>query len=261
MSIRSALFDGTLNTEKSHPPAHGWRWLQLLAVVLGIAGLVLLFALLPVASWLVTVVEWIRGQGRVGWLSFAVVYGVAAIVLLPGSVLTIGAGFAYGPLWGLVLVSPVSVLAATAPFLLSRTVARAWLVERFGQNPRFATIDAAVGQSGFKIVLLLRLSPLFPFAILNYTLGLTRVRLRDFVLGSWIGMLPGTVLYVYIGSLITSASQFASGTRPSSGVAGHSLLVAGLVATVAVTVVLTRIARKALKQVLSQVPASKEHSS
>jgi uncharacterized membrane protein YdjX (TVP38/TMEM64 family) len=135
------------------------------------------------------------------------------------------------------------------------------MARRLGQDARIAAIDAAVGQSGFKIVLLLRLSPLFPFGILNYTLGLTRVRLRDFVLGSWIGMLPGTVLYVYIGSLITSASKFANGTRPSSGVAGHALLVVGLVATVAVTVVFTRIARKALKYALNQVPAPKEHSS
>jgi uncharacterized membrane protein YdjX (TVP38/TMEM64 family) len=135
------------------------------------------------------------------------------------------------------------------------------VVRRFGQNPRVAAIDAAVGQSGLKIVLLLRLSPLFPFNILNYTLGLTRVRLRDFVLGSWIGMLPATVLYVYIGSLITSASKLASGTRPSSGVAGHALLVAGLVATVAVIVVFTRIARKALKNTLNQVAAPKEQSS
>jgi uncharacterized membrane protein YdjX (TVP38/TMEM64 family) len=261
MSIRLAPVNGTSSVEGSHPSTHGWRWLQLLAVVLSIAGLVLLFALFPVTSWLVTVVEWIRGQGRMGWLFFAVAYVVAAVVLLPGAVLTIGGGFAYGPLWGLVLVSPVSVLAATTAFLLARTVARDWVVRRFGQNPRVAAIDAAVGQSGLKIVLLLRLSPLFPFNILNYTLGLTRVRLRDFVLGSWIGMLPATVLYVYIGSLITSASKLASGTRPSSGVAGHALLVAGLVATVAVIVVFTRIARKALKNTLNQVAAPKEQSS
>ena len=261
MSIRPTPVNGTLSAGNSHPSAHGGRWLQLLAVAMSVAGLILLFKLFPATSWLVTVVEWIRGQGRTGWLFFAVAYVVAAVVLLPGSVLTVGGGFAYGPLWGLVLVSPVSVLAATTAFLLARTVARDWMVRRLGQDPRVAAIDAAVGQSGLKIVLLLRLSPLFPFSILNYTLGLTRVRLRDFVLGSWIGMLPGTVLYVYIGSLITSASALASGTRPTSGVAGHALLVAGLVATVAVTAVFTRIARKALKHALNQVPAPKEHSS
>jgi uncharacterized membrane protein YdjX (TVP38/TMEM64 family) len=155
----------------------------------------------------------------------------------------------------------VSVLAATTAFLLGRTIARDWVARRLGQDPRLAAIDAAVGQSGFKIVLLLRLSPLFPFNVLNYTLGLTRVRLRDFVLGSWIGMLPGTALYVYIGSLVTSASELASGARPSSGVAGRVLLVVGLVATLAVVVLVTRIARKALKHALDQIPAPKERTS
>jgi len=261
MSIRPALVNGTLSAEKSHPSKHGWRFVRLLAAAVSVAGVVLLFTLFPVTSWLVAVVEWIRAQGRVGWLFFAIAYVVAAVVLLPGSVLTIGGGFAYGPLWGLLLVSPVSVLAATTAFLLARMVARDWVVRRLGQDPRVAAIDAAVGQSGLKIVLLLRLSPVFPFNILNYTLGLTRVGLRDFVLGSWIGMLPGTVLYVYIGSLITSASELASGTRPSSGIAGHALLILGLVATVAVVVFITRIARKALKHALDQVPAPKELSS
>jgi uncharacterized membrane protein YdjX (TVP38/TMEM64 family) len=166
-------------------------------------------------------------------------------------VLTIGGGFAYGPLWGLVLVSPVSVLAATAAFLLGRTVARGWVTRRLGQDPRLAAIDAAVGLSGLKIVLLLRLSPVVPFNALNYLLGLTRVRLRDFILGSWIGMLPGTALYVYIGSLVTTASELASGSRPSTGFAGHALLALGLAATLAVTVLLTRIAQRSLRSALA----------
>ena len=263
MSMRSAPHNGAENAMQSHPALGGGRglWIRLVAVVIGVAGLIALFTLLPVASWLVTVVEWIRGQGPAGTALFAVAYVAAAVLLLPGAVLTIGAGFAYGPLWGLVLISPVSVLAATTAFLLGRTIARDWISRRLGQDPRLAAIDAAVGQSGFKIVLLLRLSPLFPFNVLNYTLGLTRVRLRDFVLGSWIGMLPGTALYVYIGSLVTSASELASGSHQSSGVAGRVLLVVGLVATLAVVVLVTRIARKALKHALDQVPAPKERTS
>lgn len=234
------------------------RWLRWLGVALGIAGLVALFALLPVTSWLVAVVEWIRGQGPVGPVLFAAVYVVAAVLLLPGSVLTIGGGFVYGPLWGLALVSPVSVLAATAAFILGRTVARDWVTRRLGKDPRLAAIDAAVGQNGFKIVLLLRLSPLFPFNALNYLLGLTRVRARDFVLGSWIGMLPGTALYVYLGSLVTTASELASGSRPSTGTAGNALLIVGLVATVGVTVLLTRIARRALRTALAAQPSRED---
>ena len=263
MNVRSAPHNGAANAMQSHPALDGGRrlWLRLVAVVIGVAGLVALFTLLPVAARLVTVVAWIRDQGPAGSALFAAVYVAAAVLLLPGSVLTIGAGFAYGPLWGLVLISPVSVLAATTAFLLGRTIARDWVARRLGQDPRLAAIDAAVGQSGFKIVLLLRLSPVFPFNVLNYTLGLTRVRLRDFVLGSWIGMLPGTVLYVYIGSLVTSASELASGDHQSSGVAGRVLLVVGLGATLAVVVLVTRIARKALKHALDQVPAPKERTS
>ena len=263
MSVRSAPHNGAANAMQSHPALGAGRrgWIRLVAVVIGVAGLVALFTLLPVASWLVTVVEWIRGQGPAGTALFAAAYVAAAVLLLPGSVLTIGAGFAYGPLWGFVLISPVSVLAATTAFLLGRTIARDWISRRLGQDPRLAAVDAAVGQSGFKIVLLLRLSPLFPFNVLNYTLGLTRVRLRDFVLGSWIGMLPGTALYVYIGSLVTSASELASDTHPSAGVEGRVLLVVGLVATLAVVVLVTRIARKALKHALDQVPAPKERTS
>ena len=263
MSVRSAPHNGAANAMQSHPALGAGRrgWIRLVAVVIGVAGLVALFTLLPVASWLVTVVEWIRGQGPAGTALFAAAYVAAAVLLLPGSVLTIGAGFAYGPLWGFVLISPVSVLAATTAFLLGRTIARDWITRRLGQDPRLAAIDAAVGQSGFKIVLLLRLSPLFPFNVLNYTLGLTRVRLRDFVLGSWIGMLPGTALYVYIGSLVTSASELASDTHPSAGVEGRVLLVVGLVATLAVVVLVTRIARKALKHALDHLPAPKERTS
>ena len=263
MSVALAPHNGAANARESEPAlgARRRRWIWFVAVVIGVAGLVALFTLLPVASWLVTVVEWIRDQGPAGTALFAVAYVAAAVLLLPGSVLTIGAGFAYGPLWGLMLISPVSVLAATTAFLLGRTIARDWITRRLGQDPRLAAIDAAVGQSGFKIVLLLRLSPLFPFNVLNYTLGLTRVRLRDFVLGSWIGMLPGTALYVYIGSLVTSASELASDTHPSAGVEGRVLLVVGLVATLAVVVLVTRIARKALKHALDQVPAPKERTS
>ena len=228
-----------------------YRWRRLLVGALAVGFLITLMTTLPVTSWLVTIVEWIRGRGPVGPALFALTYLIATVLLLPGSVLTIGGGFAYGPFWGLVLVSPVSVFAATASVVLGRTVARDWVVRRLGQDPRLAAIDAAVGHNGLKIVLLLRLSPLFPFNALNYLLGLTRVRMRDFVLGSWIGMLPGTALYVFIGSLVTTASELASGARPSTGLWGQALLIVGLVATLAVTILLTRIARRALKTALS----------
>jgi uncharacterized membrane protein YdjX (TVP38/TMEM64 family) len=146
---------------------------------------------------------------------------------------------------GTLLVSPVSVTAATIAFLLGRTVARGWIAERVQRDPRFAAVDAAIEREGLKIVLLLRLSPVIPFNVLNYALGLTRVRLRDYVLGSFVGMLPGTFLYVYLGSLVTTAASLGSGGA-SAGTAQHAIYWGGLAATVLVTLFVTRLARRAL---------------
>lgn len=203
------------------------------------------------AHALPALVSYVRGAGAVGIVLFAVAYVVSAVALLPGAVLTLAAGFVYGPVLGLAIVSPVSVLAATCAFLLGRTVARDWIGRRVANQPTFAAIDEAVGNQGFKIVALLRLSPLFPFNVLNYALGLTTVRLRDFVLASWLGMLPGTALYVYLGSLVTGVGDLverpATGSQPG---AARWLYWGGLVATVAVAVLVTRTARRALTQVL-----------
>jgi uncharacterized membrane protein YdjX (TVP38/TMEM64 family) len=115
-------------------------------------------------------------------------------------------------------------------------------------------VDAAVAGQGFKVVLLLRLSPLFPFNLLNYALGLTRVRPRDYMLASLLGMLPGTVLYVYLGSLVTSVAQLTRGQRPEAGLSGQLLFWGGLAATVLVTVYVTRLARRALDATLKETP-------
>jgi uncharacterized membrane protein YdjX (TVP38/TMEM64 family) len=200
-------------------------------------------------------VDWIRGAGALGPVLFAITYVAAAVLLLPGWILTAGAGFAYGPAWGLLLASPVSVLAATAAFGVGRSVARGWVSRKVSGDPRFAAIDEAVGRSGFRIVFLLRLSPVFPFNLLNYVLGLTRVRLRDYALASLLGMLPGTFLYVYLGSLVTSASEIAAGRRGPGGELRLALYGVGIAATLAVAAVITRITRRALARALDRKAA------
>ncbi len=225
-----------------------------------VAGLVVLGAmaaivLLPVNTWALQLVEWIRGSGTIGVALFAVAYVVATFLLLPGSVLTAGAGFAYGPLWGTLLVSPASILAATLAFLLGRTVLRGWIARRTKGNPRYAAIDEAIGESGFKIVLLLRLSPLVPFNLLNYALGLTRVSVRDYVAASALGMLPGAVLYVYLGSIVTSASELAGRGREGTGAPQSILYWGGLAATLGATWLLTRIAKRALSRSIEKPAA------
>ncbi|MFT4604400.1 MAG: putative membrane protein YdjX (TVP38/TMEM64 family) [Rhodothermales bacterium] len=203
---------------------------------------------LPLSEWALALVEWITGAGVVGVALYAVAYVVAALFMLPGSILGLAAGFAWGPVIGVLIVSPVSVVAATAAFLMGRFVARDWIAGKVKDTPRFAAIDSAVANDGFRVVVLLRLSPLFPFNLLNYALGLSPVRLRDYVLGSFLGMLPGTFLYVYVGSLVTSVSALMGGRRPVVGGWEQVLYWGGLVATVVVSVLITRMARRALRQ-------------
>jgi uncharacterized membrane protein YdjX (TVP38/TMEM64 family) len=202
------------------------------------------------AHWLLGLVEWARAAGPAGAAVYGLAYVLATVLFLPGSVLTLGAGFAYGLLGGMAVVVPASITGALLAFLLGRTVLRERIARRMEGNARFLAIDQAIGEQGFRVVLLLRLSPVFPFNLLNYALGLTRVRLRDYLLASVLGMFPGTLLYVYLGSLVTSATELLSGRRPSAGLAGEVLFGVGLLATVAVTVLVTRAARRALDATL-----------
>lgn len=229
---------------------HEHTWARRVGLLLAIGAFVALLRALDVPRLLLQFVEWVRGAGALGSLAFGAMYVLSAILLLPASILTLGAGFVWGPMLGLAIVLPSATVAATAAFLLGRTGARGWVQRKVANNARFAAIDAAVAQGGFRLVLLLRLSPLFPFNLLNYMLGVTRVSLRDYVLGSLIGMAPGTLLYLYLGSLVTSASQLLSGERPSAGPLGTTLYVLGLLATVGVTVWVTRTARAALNKTL-----------
>lgn len=184
---------------------------------------------------------YIEQLGAFGPLLFILLYIAACVLFIPGSVLTLGAGAIFGVVRGTMLVSVASTLGATAAFLVGRYLARDWVARKIDGNTRFKAIDGAVAREGWKIVGLTRLSPVFPFALLNYAYGITRVSLRDYVLASWIGMLPGTAMYVYLGSL---ARLGVAGERASG--AQLTMKLVGLVATVAVTLYVTRIARKAL---------------
>jgi uncharacterized membrane protein YdjX (TVP38/TMEM64 family) len=220
-----------------------------LLVVLVVAGALAVAAFtVPIASWTIALAGRVRGAGAPGVAAYVAVYIGATIAGIPGSILTLAAGFAYGPVWGLAVASPASVAGATAAFLLGRTVLRDWAVRAMGGSPRGRAIATAVERDGFKIVLLLRLSPVVPFNALNYGLSLTNVRPGTYVIASAIGMLPATALYVYLGSLAPTAAQLS--TAAEAGGAGRTILyVAGLIATIVVVVVATRAARRALSTV------------
>lgn len=189
---------------------------------------------------------------------FVVAYIFACVLFVPGSVLTLGAGILFGVVMGSVYVSIASTLGATAAFLIGRYFARGAVSRKIEGNDKFAVIDAAVGREGWKIVGLTRLSPVFPFNLLNYAYGLTRVKLRDYVLASWIGMMPGTVMFVYIGALIGDLAAVGAGNRAASAEEATIRMiikVIAFVATVAVTVFVTRMARKAIQEKISGMGA------
>lgn len=210
--------------------------------------------LLPVKHWLIAALEWTEGLGL--WAPIFVVgfYVVACILLLPGSVLTLGAGLIFGVPVGTITVSFGSTLGACVAFLIGRTVARDWVAEKVRTSEKFSAIDEAVGEQGFKIVLLTRLSPVFPFNFLNYAYGLTQVPFRQYALGSWIGMIPGTIMYVYLGAGLRSLSELAAG-KVEGGTAQRIFFWCGLAATVVVTVFITHIARKTLRK---KIPAGSD---
>lgn len=225
------------------------RALKLATIVAALALLLALGWLLPVAEWTIALADRVRGAGAAGVVLFIAAYVAATVALLPGSVLTLAAGFAYGPIGGLLVASPASVLAATAAFLLGRTAARGWVQRTIAGAPRTRALSRAIGKDSFRLILLLRLSPVVPFNVLNYALGVSEASLSRYVVASFIGMLPGTWLYVYLGSLATTAAELTDASR-GGGAGRLALTVAGLVATVLAVVLVTRSARHALEREL-----------
>jgi uncharacterized membrane protein YdjX (TVP38/TMEM64 family) len=197
-------------------------------------------------GWLPRFAAWVSALGVWGPVVFIVGYALAVIAFVPGSVLTLAAGAIFGVVRGVVYVLVAATLGAAGAFLVSRYVARAAVEGRIARNPRFAAIDRAVAAEGRKIVFLLRLSPVFPFTLLNYALGLTRVRFVDYLVAS-VGMLPGTLLYVYYGKLAGDVAALAGGAAVEKGAGYWAVLALGLVATVVVTTIVTRTARRALR--------------
>jgi uncharacterized membrane protein YdjX (TVP38/TMEM64 family) len=232
-----------MTAENARQPA---SWIRTAMVVVALVAVFLLLRWWNVQEELLRALEWIRGLGPLGPLVFVLLYIAATVLFVPGFILTVGAGFVFGVVRGTILVSISATLGATCAFLVGRYLARDWVASRIEGNPKFKAIDEAVAREGWKIVLLTRLSPLFPFNLLNYAFGLTKVGLRDYFFASWVGMFPVTLLYVYLGSVAESLATLGSGQRQRS--AGEwALFGVGLLAAVAVAVYVTRLARAALE--------------
>ncbi len=193
-------------------------------------------------------VEQVHALGWIGPVVFGALYIPACVFFLPGSVLTLIGGFLFGVVTGTITVSLGSTLGATVACVIGRYFARDWVSRKIEGNKTFSAIDEGVAEEGWKIVGLTRLSPVFPFSLLNYAFGLTRVSIPQYIVASWVGMLPGTLMYVYVGSLAGSLAELGASGEAEKGPLQWALYVVGLLATVAVTVYITRIARSALNK-------------
>ncbi len=190
----------------------------------------------------------VSALGPAAPIAYIGIYVVACVLFVPGSILTIGAGVLFGVVRGSIYVSIGATAGATAAFVLGRYLMRDWVARRIEHNARFRAIDDAVGREGWKIVALTRLSPVFPFNLLNYAFGLTNVSLLDYIVASWAGMIPGTVLYVYIGSLSGDLARAASRGAAARPAGAWVLNVVGFAATLAVAVYATRIGARVLRE-------------
>lgn len=223
-----------------------------LALVLAAFGLVLWHAPIPLLA--ARLQEWLEGLGLWGPVAFAAIYVLVTVLALPGSAFTLLGGALFGLWQGTLAVSIGATVGAALTFLIGRYLARERVAAFLARRPALRAIDQALGEGSWRMVLLLRLSPAVPFNVQNYLYGLTAIRFWPCVVASWVGMLPGTFLYVYIGHLAGTAVSTGRARTPAE----WAMLAAGLLATVALTVYLTRLARRRLKAQAPIEPAAPE---
>jgi uncharacterized membrane protein YdjX (TVP38/TMEM64 family) len=225
------------------------KWLKTYRkwIVLGLGVILLLVTIsfLPVGAWVKSFSGWIRHLGLAGAFIFIGAYAIAALLFLPGAIFTIGAGLVYGIAGGTAVALAGATLGAALAFLVARYLLRK-RIEKFAKtNKKFGAIDEAIGKQGWKIVGLLRLSPLIPFNISNYFYGITSIGFWPYLLASCLGMLPGTLLYAYLGAV--GRAGLAGGKKSYSALE-WAFFGIGLLATIGVTVFVSRLASNALKQ-------------
>jgi uncharacterized membrane protein YdjX (TVP38/TMEM64 family) len=230
------------------------KMIKIVIFLIAIAVLIIAAKMFHLQQIFRDALAWISDLGPLAPVIFIILYVAACVLLLPGFILTLGAGVVFGLVKGSIAVSIGSTLGATAAFLTGRYLARNWVAGKIAGNEKFKAIDEAIAREGWKIVLLTRLSPVFPFNLLNYGFGLTKVGLTHYVLASWIGMIPGTLMYVYIGSLAGDLATLGTGERTRT--TGEWVLYGiGLLATLAVTIFVTRLAKKSLA---ARIPLEQE---
>lgn len=225
------------------------------AAALLLAAMVVSLWFLPLDEWLTAASGWIRARPVTGIAVFLLVLVAGAVLMLPGSLLLLASGFIFGFWQGLALGSVALTAGAAAAMLAGRHFARDWVAAQTEGRPRFAALDAAIREQGLVVVILTRLSLLLPYNLLNYAYGLTGVTLRQYVIGTFAGMMPACALYVYLGSVARNAQDLVAGGQGPGG----WLLIPGILALLAAMYVIHRAATRALNRSLDAgVSASDE---
>lgn len=242
----------------SAPPEGAGRSQTFVRIALVVLGLVVLLLLgRQLGAVLPRFAEWVDGLGAWGPIAFIAGYALAVPAFAPGLVLTLAGGALFGIVRGTLFVFVAAVIGSSLSFVIARYLARPWVEKRIAASASFASIDRAIAEQGRRIVFLLRLSPVVPFNLLNYVLGLSRVRYVDALVAS-IGMLPATLLYVYYGHVGRELAAAATGGASQGGTGRYAVLALGLVATLAVTTIVARIARNALREATDGAPVAQE---
>jgi uncharacterized membrane protein YdjX (TVP38/TMEM64 family) len=220
--------------------------LRIALAVAMLAAAVAGLTFLPLQQYLTGFLEWIQGMGVWGPVLFVLLYVMVCLLLLPGSVLTLAAGFMFGVVWGTAVASLGATLGATAAFLVGRFMVRGWMEHRLVAHPGFLAIDRAIDRQGFKVVFWIRLSSLFPYDLVSYLFGLTKISLGRYVLATWLGRLPETLFCAYLGSAAKSLADLAAG-KVETGIGKQLLWGVDLFAMIVVMVLVARIAKAALR--------------
>lgn len=216
------------------------------------ASIAFAFISLPVEKILKDFLLWIKQDlGPWGPLVLAIAYIPLTVCAVPASVLTLGGGYLFGLPVGFFADSIGATLGATAAFLLGRTIGRSYVISKLKNYPKFHAVAIAIQRSGFKIVLLLRLVPLLPFNMMNYLLSVTPVRLGEYMLASWVGMMPITFALVYVGTTLKDLSDVTHGWAEVS-TTRWVLIAAGFMISVILMVYITKVAKAALDKALAE---------
>lgn len=242
------------NREDNSPKGDQSGWVKTssrFVIVALLAAAIIAVLVGPTEEWVRESLEWIRGLGAAGGAAFVGIYVVATILFIPGSLLTLGAGFLFGLMWGTVVVSIGSTVGALIAFFVGRYLARDAVERRIEQMPKFQALMRALEGDALKVVFLVRLVPLFPFNVLNYAFGLTGISWRKYLVASWLGMLPGTIAYVWAGAAAETFVR-AMSVEQAPGTATWLMWGVGGVALVSVVVFVTRRARAELEQIVAQ---------